>query len=323
MYDVISIGDTTVDVFLQLDEASVKCELDEAQCKICFNYADKIPVKGIDEVIAVGNAANNAVGSARLGLKTALVTMLGDDEQGRHMKLHLMSENIDGRFMQFEKGTRSNHSTVINFKGERTILVFHEKHRYRLPKLPKSKWIYFSSLGEGGQKMHSDLIRHIKKHRVNLAFNPGTFQIKLGVKKLLPILAVTEVLFVNHEEAQRMVGKTKDIKTLLKNCRALGPVVVVITDGRAGSYSYDGREMLFLPIFSPKQVEATGAGDGYATAFVVARLRGASVAEAMRWGGANGTNVVLHVGAQQGLLTASQMTKMLSTYKQRVAKLLS
>ena len=44
-FDIVSIGDTTQDIFLQMSDASVQCDLDGGNCKICFDYADKIAVE--------------------------------------------------------------------------------------------------------------------------------------------------------------------------------------------------------------------------------------------------------------------------------------
>src|SRR3989344_9321773 len=94
MFDLISIGDSTVDVFLELHEASVNCEIDPKECKLILDYADKIPVERMTRVAAVGNAANNAIGSARLGLKTALYTLVGDDSEGREMRDVFLRERV-------------------------------------------------------------------------------------------------------------------------------------------------------------------------------------------------------------------------------------
>ena len=61
VYDVISVGDATLDVFVDLIEASVHCNLRQEECQLCLSYADKIPVEKVQRVIG-GNAANNAVG---------------------------------------------------------------------------------------------------------------------------------------------------------------------------------------------------------------------------------------------------------------------
>ena len=67
VYDMISVGDATLDVFVNLIEASVLCNIQKDVCQLCLSYADKIPVESVQRVIG-GNAANNAVGSSRLGL---------------------------------------------------------------------------------------------------------------------------------------------------------------------------------------------------------------------------------------------------------------
>ena len=83
MYDIFSVGGTALDVFMQIHEASVNCQINTAICQLCMNYAEKIPVEKVINVAGVGTAPNNAVGSARLGMKAALYTIVGDDSAGR------------------------------------------------------------------------------------------------------------------------------------------------------------------------------------------------------------------------------------------------
>ena len=68
MFDIISIGDATIDTFLFVNDIEVK-EIGGQQ-KAVINWGDKLPVQEFYRTVA-GNAANNAVGSARLGLRTA------------------------------------------------------------------------------------------------------------------------------------------------------------------------------------------------------------------------------------------------------------
>src|SRR3989338_5550013 len=131
MYDIISICDSTIDVFLELDEASIQCELKKEECKLCINYADKIPVKSFHRVDAVGNAANHAVGASRMGLHTAIWTIGGGDDSGRAIRKQLKKEKVSTQYVVADKKRRTNYSTVINYQGERTILVYHEHRDYR------------------------------------------------------------------------------------------------------------------------------------------------------------------------------------------------
>ncbi len=277
-------------------------------------FAEKIAVTKVTDVLAVGNAANVAVGSSRLGLKTALYTMLGDDDAGKEMAQVLQREGVAKDYIVFDKKRKSNLSVVLNYKAERTILVHHEKREYSLPKLAASRWLYFTSLGQGHGKLHTQIPRYVKRHKVKLAFNPGSHQLAEGVRKLLPILNVTTVLFVNKEEAQTLVGKEKDIKRLLAKLRELGPDVAVITDGPKGSFASNGVHTHFLPIFPAPLVERTGAGDSYGMGFVAALAHGKTVSEAMRWGTVNSAFVIGKIGAREGLLKKGEMAKILKNH---------
>lgn len=318
MYDIISIGDATLDVFLQISDvdANVKCTLKNEECQICFDYADKIPVEGIVKVPGSGNASNNAVGSARLGLNTAIFSILGSDDVGKGISKHWKKENVDTKFVHFDKKRGTNYSTVINYRGERTILVYHEKRDYKFPKsLPAAKWIYYTSLGRGSEVLHKPLLAYLKKTGAKFCFQPGTFQIKLGLNELRPLIKLSEVAIMNKEEAERIVGDSaKSVKVLLKRLATIGCKIGVITDGPNGSYSFDGKTTRRLGIFEVPVVERTGCGDAYATAFVAALNYGLGIDEAMRWGTANSASVLGFIGPQAGLLKVPALHRIIDKF---------
>jgi ribokinase len=314
MLDILSIGDSTVDVFLELDEASVQCDLDTENCRLCVNYADKIPVRTMHRVNAVGNAANHAVAASRLGLDAALATIVGGDDTGSAIVKQLKKEGVNTRYVEVDKKHGSNYSTVIGYKGERTILVYHEPRTYRWNGYAKARWVYFTSMGEGSESLHPELISYLKRTGAKLAMNPGTYQLRADGKTLAPVLAETDVLFVNKEEAKRILHEDalNDIGALLERLHALGPKICVITDGQKGSYGYDGSAKYFMKIFEAPVVERTGSGDAYASGFVAALAYGLDFLEAMRWGSVNAAGVVQHIGAQEGLSNKSDILTQLS-----------
>lgn len=314
-YDIISIGDATLDTFLTLNEANVLCNVNREECWLCLNYADKIPVESLNRTIG-GNAANNAVGSARLGLKTAIYSVLGGDDTGEKVKNALSDEGVDEKYLKMEKGKSTNFSVVLNFQQERTILVYHEKRKYKLPKMDPARWIYYTSMGKGFESIQPDLVKYIKKNKCNVGFNPGTYQLKAGAKVLAPILKLTTVLIVNKEEAKTLTGtnNAKDregLKDLMKKVWAMGPNIVVVTDGPNGSYSFDGKTYQYIGILPVPILQRTGAGDAFSTGCLAALIHGKSLAEAMRWGTVNSASVIQKLGPQAGLLSKSEMAKML------------
>lgn len=323
-YDLLSIGDATIDTFLFINDAHVSCSIKRENCQLCVNYADKLPVEKLVRTVA-GNASNNAVGSARLGLKTALVCTVGNDGSGQWIRHELKEEGVDTKFVKLDLKSESNASTVLSFQGERTIFVYHAPRNYVLPvKLPGAKAVYYTSVGEKHEKLNRDVIAYVKKTGARLGFNPGTYQMRAGLVLMKPLLRQVDTIFINKEEAERILGHDGDIKQCMREFYALGCKVVVITDGSEGSYAFDGASDKFYFMGTPNTpvVERTGAGDSFASAFFAARNAGKSVPDAMCEGTMNASSVIMHIGPHAGLLSASQIAKFHKKYKHTCAKVL-
>jgi sugar/nucleoside kinase (ribokinase family) len=319
-YDVISIGDATLDTFVKIEDASVMCNLQKDVCVICLSYADKIAIDRPEQTIG-GNAANNAVGSSRLGLQAAFYSVLGDDETGHKIVNRVRKEGVSTEYVSLAKGQETNTAVVLNYKGERTILVYHADRTYKLPKFKESRWVYLTSIGKNHLSLHAEVAAHVRKHGAKLAFNPGTHQLKQGLEKLRPVLEACDVVFVNKEEAKRLVGEIPEMKELLVAVRRVGPNIAVITDSEKGSFVHDGHKFWKCGITPTEVVERTGAGDSFATAFTAALIHGEEIPEALRWGTMNSGSVITKVGPQAGLLTKTEMVRWLTKYSKIKAHL--
>lgn len=316
MHDLIAIGDSTLDVFLNINEATVSCQLNKPQCLLCFDYAEKIPVEAVVKVPGAGNASNAAVGGRRLGMKTAILSIVGNDETGKEIVAGWKREGVNLEHVSVDKKRETNYSTILSFKGERTILVHHQPRAYALPKLDPAAWIYYTSIGKKHERLEKRLLAHLKTHKkTKLVFNPGTHQLHRGLNALKPVIARCEVFIVNKEEAWRLLEDgERPIHNMLRSFLALGAKTVVITDGPAGSYASDGKETWFHPIFKGPILERTGAGDSYTIGFVYGMFRGASLPEAMGYGTANAWSVVQHIGPQAGLLKKQEMARVMKKF---------
>ncbi len=311
-FDLISVGDTQYDVFLELEEGTrVLKDPGSGVDYLGVAFAEKIPVKRYTAVPAVGNSANVAIGCSRLGLKCAFYTHLAKDNIGKEELEVFKQEKVSTNYVVWDSKRGSNFSAVLNYKGERTILVHHEPRDYALPKLASAKWLYYSSLAPGHEKLHAQIPEYVKQYRVKLGFNPGSHQLKEGLLVLSPIMQVATVFLVNKDEAKRLLLGSDNIKELLQGLKSKGPQIVVITDDGKGSYCFDGTSFYYLDIFHVPLIEMTGAGDAYSTGFVSALALGLTVKEAMRWGAMNGASVVQKIGAREGLLTRKTMETLL------------
>ena len=112
-YDFIAIGDSATDAFIKLKDASVHCNIDHEKCEICLRFKDKIPYEEVYVVPAVGNAANASVAAARLGLKSALISNIGDDYFGEETIVALKKENVNAEFIAVNSGKKTNYHYVL------------------------------------------------------------------------------------------------------------------------------------------------------------------------------------------------------------------
>ncbi len=321
-FDFISIGDITTDAFIRLKDAKVNRHPDK-RSELVLRFGDKVAYEFVEEVRAVGNSANAAVCAARLGLRSAMVTNVGDDHNGHECVATLRQNGVDTDLVSAHKDKETNYHYVLWFEDDRTILVKHHEYDYQLPDIGVPKWIYLSSIGENSLDYHNQIADYLRQNlEVKLAFQPGTFQMKMGVDNLKEIYARTDIFFCNVEEAKLILNKPdlpgqsreQDIKKLLQEMRGLGPNVVVITDGPKGAYAYDGYEGYFMPLFPDEKppYDRTGAGDAFSATFASAIALGKSLFDALLWAPVNSMSVVQYVGAQKGLLTQEQILKYLS-----------
>lgn len=313
-YNVITVGETTIDAFMTLADATKSMHMEGENGGVCFRHGAKIDVDKYDFEIG-GNATNVAVGLTRLGVKSTLVSETGDDEFSIKIRNCLAKERIERTFITETPGP-SNFSVIINFKGDRTIFVqdVERKHNFHLYDV-SADLIYLTSLGRDWVKAYKYILDFADKTGTNIAFNPGSRQLREGSDLLKRVLERTKIVFVNKEEAEIILKKKHSEKNnreyiheLMKDMQKLGPCTVVLTNGNKGSYALDDKgEFHFHSTLQGEVVERTGAGDAYASGFLAASLYGLSLPEAMEWGSQNATSVVSKVGAHAGLLSKIEM----------------
>ncbi|MCI0479316.1 carbohydrate kinase family protein [Candidatus Uhrbacteria bacterium] len=316
-HDLVAIGESLRDVFYEIDTASVSCTLDRSRCLLCLEYAEKIPVKRVVKTPAAGNAANAAVGARRLGLDACLVSWVGKDEAGDDILKAMRHDRVDTKHLVVDPAFPTSEATILNYRGERTQLVFFQPRTYRLPKACPTRCVYYTAMGE----KHKDVDRGIRAELARrpetfFAFQPGTTHIHAGLKAIRPLIARSDLFILNMDEAHHLLPDgDRTVMNMMEDFRRIGSKAVIITDGAKGAYGHDHEGHWHMPIFPGKAIERTGAGDSFAIAATVAILKGHPLPEALRWGTANGWSVVREIGPQKGLLDVRGMTNVLRRFR--------
>lgn len=309
-YDFVAVGDITTDAFIKLKDAEEL--VNHGTRELCVRFADKVPYEEVIEVRAVGNAANAAVAARRVGLASALVSRVGDDENGKNCRETLKANGVSDEYVETQEGKPTNYHYVLWFGAERTILVKQTPFTYSMPAFDvPPKYLYLTSLGESAKDFHHEIAAYCGEHpETKLVFQPGTFQMKLSAEELKDVYAATYIFFCNKEEAQRILRSAEsDVEKLMEGIHALGPKIVVVTDGPNGSNVLDDHGAWHIPMYPDPAppVSRTGAGDATASTTVSYLAKGLSLPEALMRGMINAASVVQGIGAQTKLLTGAEI----------------
>ena len=324
-YDIITIGDIAVDVFIKIEQARELTNPITGGKEISLAFGGKIPYESSEEIFAVGNSGNAAIALAKLGMNTSIVSNVGDDIYGQKSIDKLKSQNVDTDLIKINSGKKTNYHYILWYKNDRTILTKHEEYKYDLPMM-NTKWMYLSSLSEHSKSIHKEIERYLDQNPdVKLIFQPGTFQLKMGKDILGKIYKRTELFFCNLEEAETVTGakiikesadakeKMQSIKRLLLEIASLGVKLPIITDGPNGSYVIIDEQLYRMPIYTDVKtpIERNGAGDAFSSTFSACYARGMSIEDGLKWASINSMSVCQHVGSHKGLLDNDQIKSFL------------
>jgi sugar/nucleoside kinase (ribokinase family) len=314
-FDVICVGDTATDVYVTLSAPKAEIRREDGDPRLVLPFGSKVPYESTVTVAAGGNAANAAVACARLGLRVALATYLGADQLGRDLVTALHDEGVSSSLVRLDPDAPTNRHFVLRLGPERTILVRHESYDYHWPHLRPEEvpaWLYLSSVGRDAHDYEEQIADWLEDHpSVELAFQPGTFQIAAGAVRLARLYRRAALVVCNREEAGVIagIGRTDDMDALLDGLLALGPRQVVVTDGTDGACAATAAERYEVPLYpdpSPP-LDRTGAGDAFAATLLAYLVRGCSLDAALLRAPVNAMSVVQCVGTQAGLLHPGQL----------------
>ena len=325
-YDLITIGVVMKDIFVFPAEDEMEKPINRSAIErpvhgekfLLFEFGDKISVTDIHHDIG-GTACNVAVGLAKLGLKTSVISTIGRDNEGQEILQSLKKSKVDTSKLVISKDKKTSFSIVISYQGERSILVFHsfKPEDIVLPANLNTDWIFVGPLGEGYKSFYTKITALAAEKNINIALNPGSVQIKDGLNVLGGLLRVTKVLFVNKEEGQQLAGISgvANIREIITVLKKTGVPIVVVTDGGKGAYAATNDDFFKIGPYPGQRVEATGAGDSFTSAFMAGYLRGEKLFTCLQYGVTNSASVVGKVGAQEGLLNLTTIKHRVATYR--------
>jgi len=317
MFDVITIGGVSRDVFFLTHEGRVINDLERHQKMIAFTYGSKI-IPEETEFSHGGGGANTAISFARMGLHTAAILNVGVEGTGSLVIRELEEDKVSCEHITRDKEHHTALSMIISIDGgDHTMFLYRGSNNFIHVddwRGIHAKWFYVASLTGESTELIPEIFSYARAHKIQIAWNPGSEQLAGGYHDMAKYLEDTAVLILNREEACTLLRSKNekidysDKNQIILKLKEITGGLVVMTDSEHGSLVADGKKVFHEPAHSTKVVETTGAGDAYGSTFVSAIMKGYGVRHAMKLSAENAASVVSYLGAQKGLMTFAQLS---------------
>ena len=269
-----------------------------------------------------GNGANTSYTLAKLGRPVRLLSSVGDDAFGRAMLVKLQAAGVDTTYVECSDTAPTPTSVVlVHLDGKRALL-----HRPGSSRDAFARGIELTDeLVAGISHLHlanifslklfqdhaRDLLLQARKRGLWTSMDTGWDPRGLWMETIKPCLPLTDLLFVNEDEALQLTGTSEPVRAA-EILRQHSASDVVIKLGPQGSYMRSSDDEFCTPGFRVACVDTTGAGDCFAGGFIAALQNDFDHRDAARFANAAGALNVQKLGAVNGVLNFSETVEWLN-----------
>lgn len=268
-----------------------------------------------------GEAVNESIAAAKLGVKASILCHLGNDGAGELVRLTLEKNGVDTQLtVRSDEHATPVTTMFVNEDGTRKSIT-NSAHRYNFhPEkyvscLAHTKAVILGSLFrapfDDAEIIHSVLSAAKEQGILTVADTklPNFNFLKLAdITASLPLI---DYITPNEDEAKYYSGK-EEPEEMADVFLDAGVKNVIIKLGGRGCFFKNANGSISLPACKIDAVDATGAGDNFIAGFVSELLRGADVSDALMFANACGAICTTAVGAGTALRSRDQVMTFLA-----------
>ena len=308
MTKVLGIGNALVDALITLENDLLIEELgfpkgsmqlvDEktsASIKKKSQHLDK-------EMASGGSAANTIHGLARLGIETAFIGTIGDDETGSFFKNDLEKSKIKP-LLKISKTPSGIANTLISKDGERTFGTFLgaaielSGNDLKLNQFEGYDFLHVEGYLVQNHELLETILKLAKQAGLKISLDMASFNVVEDNLDFLKIMTdkYVDIVFANEEEAKAFTGQEPEeaLETLAQQCE-----IAVVKIGKKGSMIKTGGKRFDVEALKTTAVDTTGAGDLYAAGFLYGVINHLGMEKAGQIGSLLAATVIQKVGAK-------------------------
>jgi sugar/nucleoside kinase (ribokinase family) len=282
-------------------------------------WVDRLPKKHFEGIIKRygkfygGRAPNVAVAAAKLGIRTGLVSLVGEDFVSEGYEDYLKTIGVDlGGVVKIPKEKTKQIFIFTDPHGNQITFFDYGAERYfrkmNIPRnlIKESKIVHISSSGD--YKFNLKCARFAQEKGISVSFDPGNDPFIEIPSYLRSMLHYSKLVFMNDVEALRIIRRLNlDVASDFLN---LGPNAVVIIDKHnKSSLIHTRKEVVRVPSAIKTIRDPTGASDGYAAAFLTAYIKGYDIKTAGELGAVEASFISECCGSQTNLPTWDSLRK--------------
>lgn len=289
-----------------------------------LSSADVVPLRHARFLaLGVGGAESNvAIGAARLGVPTAWMGRVGDDELGMLIEQRLRGERVDSRAV-----TDPDLPTALMVKSRRRAgrsRVHYYRHGSAGSALCPDD--VDTELIRGARVLHisgitpalSETARAATYHAIDMAREQGVpvstdfnyrkalWTVQYAGAEFQELARRSDLVFASDDEAVMAVGEGT-VGQRAARIAELGASQVVIKLGADGAFGYTARESHSVAAVPTDTVDHVGAGDAFAAGFLAALIDGENLVGRLRLGVRLGAYAVSVDGDWEGLPTRREL----------------
>ena len=261
-----------------------------------------------------GQVATAILAATRLGLRSAFVSSVGDDEAGRLALAPLEKAGVDLSGVRSVAGARTQLAVILvdRRSGERTVL-WRRDRALSLSGLPLDR-----SLIRRARALHIDAgdpdVSLWAARVAREAGLPIVLDADAGAEGVEALLPAVDFPVVSRDFAEKHF-ETSSVREALEGLVAAGARLAVVTLGEWGALAKAGDRWFQAPAFRVEARDTTGAGDVFHAAFVWALLQGYDAEATLRAANAAAALNCCAIGAQGGLATGAELENYLGAHQ--------